>query len=122
VADDDPALLKLADRYLTRLGYAVTMCRTAQEAWSRFEAGPEKFALALIDLTLRDQPGDDLARRMIGYSPTVKILLWSGYPYNLQNFGVPAADRVGFLGKPFSPGSLGAAIEGLLSGHHQASD
>ena len=121
MADDDPALLKLAERYLTRLGYDVTTCRTAEEAWSRFESSPEAFALALIDLTLRDRPGDDLARRMLGHSATVKILLWSGYPYDVQNLGASAAERVGFLGKPFSPGSLSASIESLLSGHREAS-
>ncbi len=119
--DDDPALLKLAERYLTRLGYRVTTCRSAQEAWSRFEARTDAFALALIDLTLRDQPGDELARRMMDHSANIRVLLWSGYPYDLKNFGSEAGSRVGFLGKPFSPGSLGPLIESLLSGQRQAS-
>ena len=103
------------EKYLTRLGYAVVTCRSGHEAWSRFEANPGAPALALIDLSLRDLPGDELARRLINASATLKVLLWSGYPYDPRNLGKAAAARVAFLLKPFSSGMLASAIEKLLS-------
>ncbi len=121
MVDDDSSLLRLAEKYLTRLGYTVTTCRNAEEAWSRFQSQPEAHALALIDLSLRDPPGDELARRMIQSSATVKILLWSGYPYDPLNLGEAAAGRAAFLLKPFSPGMLAASIEKLLLRGKEAS-
>ena len=115
IGDDDAALLRFATKYLTRLGYTVVACRNTAEAWSQFEQRPAWFSLALIDVTMKEQPGEQLALRMLAAQSELRVLLWSGYPFNLEQCQARSPGRVGFLHKPFTPAMLVDAVQQLLA-------
>ena len=52
LADDEPAVLKMMELYLDRLGYAVTVADTAAQACAEVEAAPAGFAVAVLDATM----------------------------------------------------------------------
>ncbi|MBI3472640.1 MAG: hypothetical protein HY013_14895, partial [Candidatus Solibacter usitatus] len=71
---DDPSLLHFAARYLGRLGHGVLACRGAQEAWDRFAQEPEGLRLVLIDISMEQDSGEALARRMLAANPGLRLL------------------------------------------------
>ncbi|MBI1786936.1 MAG: response regulator [Acidobacteria bacterium] len=116
IVDDDPSLLHFAARYLGRLGHGVLACRGAQEAWDRFAQEPEGLRLVLIDISMEQDSGEALARRMLAANPGLRLLFWSGYPFDVDQFAASAPGvRVEFLHKPFSPALLRSAVERLLA-------
>lgn len=106
LVDDEKPLLGVMERYLARLGYAVDCARNAAGAWSRFEADSAGYRVAVIDVTLPDEPGDSLARRMLARAPELRVVLMSGYPVDTSNLPPGTV----FLQKPFSPKDLAAAL------------
>jgi CheY-like chemotaxis protein len=112
VVDDDPALLRFTSKYLSRLGYSVTPCRTSEEALKNFEAAP--YAIVLIDFSMPRIPGDQLSRMMLEASSRVRLVLSSGFPVNTQNLLQAAPGRVAFLHKPFTAVMLAETVKRLL--------
>jgi DNA-binding NtrC family response regulator len=110
IVDDEPNLLDLLRRYLGRLGYEVETCGSAHDALARFQADPDRFSLAITDLSLPGLSGEDLIERMRQIRPGLPAIVTSGYPYQ------PRAAGVGFLQKPFLPQMLVEAVEKALKG------
>jgi DNA-binding NtrC family response regulator len=108
IVDDEPNLLDLLSRYLGRLGYQVETCGDAQNALALFQAGPDRFSLAITDLSLPSMNGEELIERMRQLRPGLPAIITSGYPY------VPRAAGVGFLQKTFLPQMLAEAVEKAL--------
>ena len=114
VVDDDPSLLQLIEKYLTRLGYQVETCSQGGEAWSQFAREPDRFSLVVADLTLKDMPGEELLLRILALRPAMPVLVCSGYPFDVGKLGIDTSSRVGFIQKPFAPKMLADALDDLL--------
>jgi CheY-like chemotaxis protein len=115
VVDDEPPLLRLMMAYLGKLGYTVEGCGDAKSALELFEKTPGKFRLVIADLTLPGMQGDAMACRMLDSDPTVRVLLCSGYMYDVDS--LPPERRRSFraLQKPFVPSMLAKSVEELLA-------
>jgi len=119
IVDDDAFLLRFAESYLRKKGFEVECCRSTAEAWSEFGPRPDAYQLALVDATLgeeSDQPGSSktLARRIWDLNPSVAVLFWSGYPFDVESIEAPAGAALGFLQKPFTPAGLVESVVRLL--------
>ena len=110
IVDDEPKLLDLLSRYLGRLGYQVETCGDATEALARFQAEPDRFSMAITDLSLPSLNGEELIERLRQIRPGLPAIITSGYPY------VPRGAGIGFLQKPFLPQMLVEAVENALKG------
>lgn len=115
VVDDEPALVRLMTAYLERLGYHVEAAGNSTEALARFQSEPDRFSVVIADLTLPDMRGDELGMRLLELNPAVRILLCSGYPFEIDS--LPAEVRPGFsqLQKPFVPTMLADTIAKLVA-------
>ncbi len=116
IVDDEPSLLGLLEKYLTRLGYDVVACSSAREAWEQFERESSTYALVLADVTLREMSGAELVTKMLGLSPSLRGLLSSGYAFDTSTLRASVRERVRFLKKPFLPSMLVENVEALLEG------
>jgi len=114
VVDDDPPLLRLMTIYLSRLGYQVDSCTTTEAAKSLFDSHPGVYSLALLDSTMPGMGGDGLARRILQTSPSMRLIVASGYPSELAAIGKLPGDRVRYLQKPFTPTQLLKLVEEYL--------
>ncbi|MDA8137753.1 MAG: DUF3365 domain-containing protein [Desulfobacteraceae bacterium] len=76
--DDEPALIQLMEKMLTRLGYAVTACSAAQEALDQVRRNPGGFDLVLSDLTMPRITGDQLALDIHAIRPDLPVVLCTG--------------------------------------------
>ena len=114
VVDDDPALLGIMELYLSRLGYGVDVCRNAAEAWALVEASPSRYAGALVDLNMPGMPGEELARRILHCSASIRLVMMSGHPEGLDTGEASEGNRrVSFLHQPVSPIELAGVLESL---------
>jgi CheY-like chemotaxis protein len=111
IVDDDAALLRVMDTYLSRLGYRVDACRSAAEAWALVEANPSLYASALVDLNMPGMRGEELARRILDSNAAIRLVVVSGYPAGLSGVETLDENRVGFLHKPFAPKELADALK-----------
>ena len=114
VVEDNQPLMELINQYLMRLGYRVESCSDGTQAWAAYEGAPSSFSLVLADLTLAGGSSEDLLRRMIRLNPEVRILVSSGYPFDVSTLDAEGGGRVGFLAKPFMPRMLAEAVRSLL--------
>jgi two-component system cell cycle sensor histidine kinase/response regulator CckA len=79
LVDDDPSIVETVKKILQRLGYAVSAHLRADEALVQFEAAPDRFALALSDLTMPGLNGLQFAARVRALRPELPLVLVSGY-------------------------------------------
>ena len=114
VVDDEQQLLKILTRYLARLGYGVVASASTEEAWEHVQAAPGDYALALIDATMPGMSAEELTRRILNASPTIRVIACSGYPITREEFASIDPERVSFLHKPFSPDTLAEMLRGLI--------
>jgi CheY-like chemotaxis protein len=77
--DDERALVNLATRILTRVGYRVTGETRPADALDRFRADPASFDLVVTDLTMPGMSGIELAAALLALRPGIPILVTSGF-------------------------------------------
>jgi len=120
LVEDEDALRQLLAKYLVRLGYEVDAAPSAEAAWTLFEQNGDVFSLLLVDLTLPGMSGDELMRRILNASANVRVLLSSGYPYDLSKMPAAVSDRAAFLQKPYLPRQLADQIKAMVGGHEKS--
>ena len=108
IIDDEPTLLELLRRYLSRLGYEVETHASLEDALASFQAEPERFSMAITDLSLPALNGEEVVERLRQIRPGLPAIITSGYPYE------PRGENIGFLQKPFLPQMLAEAVEKAL--------
>ena len=109
VVDDHPATLKVARILLESFGYTVLAAENGQEALLLFRKYQQQIRLMLTDVVMPDITGPQLAQRLLGIKPDLRVLYMSGYA-NDELRGQGAA----FLSKPFNPAGLSKAVREAL--------
>lgn len=117
VVDDDALILAMISDALDSARYAVTVFRTAEEALAAlWDAGTD---LLIADVLLPRMSGLDLVRevRCRPWADRVGIIAVSALRWDREQLGsLRRALQPGcVLTKPFHPGELNAAVEGLLA-------
>jgi CheY-like chemotaxis protein len=110
VVDDDPEIGPLAEDILETEGYTVVQTTDPMEAIRLARQGPEGFDLLLVDLVMPLMDGRELARRVQGHRPAIKVILMSGYEVSgIKETGWP------FVKKPFAVETLRRAVAAALA-------
>ena len=77
--DDEPAILKLEQQFLEKLGYCVRSCLTPSEALDIFQASPRQFDLVITDMSMPKISGDVLASKILDIRQDIGIILCTGF-------------------------------------------
>jgi CheY-like chemotaxis protein len=86
-----------------------------QEAIARFEERGREIQLLITDLVLPIMGGKEIAERLTGLRPGLKVLFISGYTGDiLANQGILSGPHMDFLQKPFGLKALRAKVRGVL--------
>ncbi len=109
LAEDDPAVREVIQRLLTRAGYTVLAAADGAEAYELLRDTPVD--VVVTDVVMPVMTGPELARRVLDQSPTVGVVLVSGY--TAESFELTELIRRGaqFVGKPFASSDLLEAVE-----------
>jgi CheY-like chemotaxis protein len=110
VVEDERPVRDLLVAVLTRLGFEVRACATAEEAIELERQ--QAVDVLLTDVMLPSMSGPELARTIRARSPRTRVLFMSGYAGALlRDEDMRGAD---FLQKPFDAKTVTQKIEGLL--------
>jgi two-component system, cell cycle sensor histidine kinase and response regulator CckA len=96
LVDDEEAIVLLAARLLTRLGFRVTSHANPSAALEAFRREPERFAAVISDIAMPGMSGVTLLAEMRRIRPDVAVILTSGH---VRQADIEAAQRLG-LGEP----------------------
>lgn len=115
VAEDEPVVRQVTCRLLERLGYRVIEAAQGAEALRLAKDHPGAVDLLLTDVVMPYMNGRELADRLRALQPEMRVLFMSGLPDDvILEHGVNE-ERIEFLAKPYTPGSLASAIRRVLS-------
>jgi signal transduction histidine kinase/CheY-like chemotaxis protein len=101
VADDEPMVLDFAGAALETMGFDVIRAVDGVEAVERFMTDPERFRLAILDITMPRMDGLETFTELKRRCPALPIILSSGYDpasaaQNFMDLG-----QAWFLPKPY---------------------
>lgn len=106
VVDDDAAFLKTLQRLLQKNGYSTFTARNLDDALVMLES--QSPAVVVLDLRLNGVTAPETVLAIKHVSPSVALILCSGYPAALDETTASMPPRLiqGSLHKPFSPDVL----------------
>jgi CheY-like chemotaxis protein len=110
LAEDQDLVRRQSRRLLERLGYKVVEACDGLEAVELIQAGEEDFSLALLDLQMPRQSGDEACRCIRRISPDLPIVMVSGNVEDPRIESLVGDGLVGVLAKPFGVDELADAI------------
>ncbi len=113
VVDDETALLRLFEKFLSHYGYQVDSCERATDALLLLEKAPDDYQVVVADLTMPGMSGEEMVDRMMALKPSLHAILCSGYPVSLEQWD-RFAGQISFLQKPFQPKALAEEIRRVI--------
>jgi two-component system cell cycle sensor histidine kinase/response regulator CckA len=105
VVEDEPAVARVMQRFLSRNGYTILPAADGREALQRFESC-EQVDLLITDVVMPGMSGPELSDILKRENPDLKVLYISGYTENPFVCAGILENRIDFLAKPFTPDAL----------------
>lgn len=99
VVDDEPEIVRLCSRLLSKAGYEVTPAETPAEGLSALRDRP--FDLALLDIWLPEMDGFALMREALALQPELAVVFMTGYGTIETAIRALEEGAAGLLLKPF---------------------
>jgi two-component system cell cycle sensor histidine kinase/response regulator CckA len=120
--DDEPDILRLVERVLTRQGYTVIGSGGADSALAALARMRRKPDLLLTDVVMPGTSGPMLVDRILAIQPDIKVLFMSGYDERqvVQRYVVERGFAL--LTKPFSPQDLATSVKETLESRVSAGE
>ena len=117
VADDEPIVVEVVERYLRRDGFRVVTAATADEAWDAALSTDTPPSLVVLDVMLPGGDGMDICRRLrTEHGVTVPILLLTARAEEADRVAGLNVGADDYVVKPFSPAELVAACARICVG------
>lgn len=112
--DDEPTLADLGRRILARLGFAVEAMTSSTAALEEFLQNPQRYDLAILDLTMPQMTGVELARKLLQIRPDLPIILSSGFADKIRHEDLREMGIREVVTKPWSLRTLAETIKKAL--------
>ncbi len=116
VVDDESSLRDLIVRILRDAHYDVLGAASGPEALAMVDA-QAPFQGFVLDVSMPEMTGEELARRLQRRQPDVKVLYFTGYTDRLFEKKPLLGAHEAFLEKPMSVSGLREAVSLVLFGH-----
>jgi signal transduction histidine kinase/CheY-like chemotaxis protein/ligand-binding sensor domain-containing protein len=110
LVDDEPALLRIAERALRDAGFMVEAFADAHAALARLEATSGRVACVVTDQTMPGMTGDALAQVVAGAWPTVPIVIATGFAARIPSDALRRARVSAVLEKPYERAELVSVV------------
>ncbi len=112
--DDEEMIVDVNAQLLEGLGYKVLTAQSGREGLAIFEANKDAIDLVILDMIMPDMNGRETFDALKRLSPSVSVLLSSGYSLDSQAQYILNQGCKGFIQKPFSTASLSAKVREIL--------
>ncbi len=115
LAEDDPSLRRLVRQSLVRCGYSVLEAASGNEALKLWQKNASRIDLLLTDMVMPEGlSGRELARRLQGQDPKLKVVYTTGYSLEAISSDCELIDGLNFLPKPYHPSRLTKTVRACL--------
>ncbi len=114
LADDEALVRRVTERQLGLMGFDVIAAANGAEALRLFGANADRVSLALLDQTMPDLSGSEVAARMRAVRPGLPVVFFSGYGEADLVDAIGRGGATAFLSKPFTQDELEARIAEAL--------
>ncbi len=112
--DDEPDLTDLGQTILKKMGFEVEALTDSAAALEKFLQNPQHYDLAIVDLTMPQMTGRELARKLLEIRPDLPIILSSGFAEKIHPEEVKQMGIREVIMKPWSVSALAGAINKVL--------
>lgn len=112
VVDDDPVILKAAEKVLGSSGFEVSTAGDALRALKLLEDIP--YDLVLTDLRMPDMDGLELLKRIKALHPSTEVIIITGFGTIKSAVEALKFGAYDYIEKPFTPESLINAVKSCL--------
>jgi two-component system cell cycle sensor histidine kinase/response regulator CckA len=113
LVEDEPPLLRLAERALRRAGFEVLTAQSAEDALEMLERDSPRLRALVSDVVMPGMDGLELASRLRQRDPALPVLLVSGYAEAALGRDL-SAERLRLLAKPYGLSDLVAELTSML--------
>ena len=79
IADDEPLMTDLFQQFMTKRGFRVLTAGTGQEALATVAAEGGAIRLVILDITMPDMSGMEVARQLAERAPDLPVVIASGH-------------------------------------------
>jgi len=114
LTEDQDEVRAVAREVLRRYGYHVLEARNAGEALLTCERYSKPIHLLLTDVVMPQMSGRELAERLSGLRPEMKVLYMSGYAEGALTSGGVLDTKLAYLPKPWVPEALARRVREVL--------
>jgi len=114
LVEDEPDVRELTQMVLSEQGYTVIEAPTPLDAERLAVNSGEGIHLLLTDVVMPGISGRELAKRLTGRYPNLRVLYMSGYTYNVIAHDGTLEEGISFLQKPFTPHVLTQKVREVL--------
>jgi PAS domain S-box-containing protein len=114
IVDDEDAVRSTARNTLQRCRYRVIEARDGREALEVFRQFAHEIALVLLDLTMPYMNGEEVLRELKIITPSVRVLLSSGFNEVEAVRHFTGKGLAGFLQKPYTAAVLADKVKRII--------
>jgi two-component system, cell cycle sensor histidine kinase and response regulator CckA len=114
LVEDEPDLRELTQMVLSERGYTVIGAHSPAEAERLAGRNDTEIHLLLTDVVMPGISGRELAKRLTGRFPNLRVMYMSGYTYNVIAEDGTLEEGMSFLQKPFTPQALSEKVREAL--------
>jgi len=112
--DDEEALVRIAEKKFTDLGYHIIGKTSSPEALELFREDPDQFDLIITDQTLPKITGKELSKQILQIRPDMPIILCTGYSNAITKKEAESIGIREFMLKPLSLQELQNVVRRIL--------
>jgi DNA-binding response OmpR family regulator len=114
VADDEPVVRDLVQRFLTLEGYRVMCAGDGVEAVALFREHPGTFCAVILDILMPRMDGHDAFFALRQQDPLIPVLFMSAFTPGERAAGIMGQPNTNYISKPFVLGDVLFKLEALI--------
>jgi DNA-binding LacI/PurR family transcriptional regulator/signal transduction histidine kinase/ActR/RegA family two-component response regulator len=114
VADDEPTLVRVAERLLTRIGFSVITAADGQEAVDAFQDIAGDVDCVILDISMPGLGGVSAMKAIRQIRPEIPVILTSGYSEKEAIASTDNQAPEAFIQKPYDAKTLRHALQRIL--------
>ena len=114
LVDDEEAIRSFVQQVLSKFGYTVMAASTGEEALKVYTAKPNEIDLVTMDLGMPGMGGHKCLIELLNFNPEAKVIITSGYSFDLQVKKSMEAGAKGYIGKPYQVTDLLNTVRAVL--------
>jgi len=114
LVEDEEAVRAVVGRALVGQGYSVTEAANGDAALKIVQRQQKKFQLLVTDVVMPGLSGPELAARVQGLDPDIRVLYMSGYTGDALTGRGVRQKGIGFIQKPFTSEDLASRVRTVM--------